>query len=482
MREALAERYLNGAVNRREKTEYGYSTTGYRVSAASYVDETGHGTFALANRVEFLADEHSLTSYAQTLRETHFDGAGQLSKTIDYSYGSDELTQTTRTYDAAGNVTSQETLLFGHDAHGSVRLLTTLAGAIEQLFLYDAYGEAVAFFNIEANALSHASLESAKTSYLHDGEFRDSHINAKYLRARWQQEGRFTSLDPYSGDVNSPLTFHKYGFVHGDPTNSIDPTGWSSANEQMSVRVIAGQLAAKLTSRLALTSLRLQAAVQSAAAAYPVVARLIMLGFPALQVFNMVMDPQDFQQDIAMMGPASAMDDLWDTLRNASRLMDEVFDVGRSFVFVGRTVDDKAPGIIARLNKASVDSSLGEHAAQSIIPPGWDELAEDFPEIANDANLRARGHLWPRWFQGKATKGWEDNIVALTRAANFKMKEFEELVRARLASGAASAINYRVTPVYTNKKYPTSIHMEALVENSFGQVTVLFETIIKNEM
>ena len=108
-----------------------------------------------------------------------------------------------------------------------MRLLTTLAGAVEQLFLYDAYGEAVAFFNIEANALAQASIESAKTSYLHDGEFRDSHINAKYLRARWQQEGRFTSLDPYPGDIDNPLSFHEYGFVHGDPVQGIDPLGLS---------------------------------------------------------------------------------------------------------------------------------------------------------------------------------------------------------------------------------------------------------------
>lgn len=39
--------------------------------------------------------------------------------------------------------------------------------------------------------------------------------------------GRFDHLDPFFGDKTDPQSFHKYGYVHGDPVNGIDPTGES---------------------------------------------------------------------------------------------------------------------------------------------------------------------------------------------------------------------------------------------------------------
>lgn len=37
--------------------------------------------------------------------------------------------------------------------------------------------------------------------------------------------GRFDRLDPFFGDQSEPQSFHKYGYVHGDPVNGIDPRG-----------------------------------------------------------------------------------------------------------------------------------------------------------------------------------------------------------------------------------------------------------------
>lgn len=37
--------------------------------------------------------------------------------------------------------------------------------------------------------------------------------------------GRFDRLDPFAGNLNDPLSFHKYGFVHGDPIQGADPSG-----------------------------------------------------------------------------------------------------------------------------------------------------------------------------------------------------------------------------------------------------------------
>ncbi|MCA9078378.1 MAG: hypothetical protein KDA93_25350 [Planctomycetaceae bacterium] len=65
---------------------------------------------------EFLVDHQNHTGYQQVVRETHYDAdSGLVTKTVDYSFGHDEITQTTREYDAQGNVTSEETLVFGHD-------------------------------------------------------------------------------------------------------------------------------------------------------------------------------------------------------------------------------------------------------------------------------------------------------------------------------------------------------------------------------
>lgn len=48
-----------------------------------------------------------------------------------------------------------------------------------------------------------------------------------YLRARHYSpaDGRFTSRDTWSGDVNRPLSLNRWMYVEGNPVNHIDPTG-----------------------------------------------------------------------------------------------------------------------------------------------------------------------------------------------------------------------------------------------------------------
>jgi RHS repeat-associated protein len=62
---------------------------------------------------------------------------------------------------------------------------------------------------------------------LGDGEYFDSRIGQTYLRARLYdaQNARFNRLDPFRGNFSDPLSFNKYGFVHGDPMQGIDPSG-----------------------------------------------------------------------------------------------------------------------------------------------------------------------------------------------------------------------------------------------------------------
>jgi RHS repeat-associated protein len=64
-------------------------------------------------------------------------------------------------------------------------------------------------------------------SYLYTGEQYDKNLGEYYLRARYYSpsEGRFTGRDPFEGMLEQPLSLNKYGYVHGNPINSTDPTG-----------------------------------------------------------------------------------------------------------------------------------------------------------------------------------------------------------------------------------------------------------------
>ena len=61
----------------------------------------------------------------------------------------------------------------------------------------------------------------------YNGESFDSRIGQLYLRARWYDFHRFTTLDSYAGDASNPLSFNKYGFVHANPVMGVDPSGMS---------------------------------------------------------------------------------------------------------------------------------------------------------------------------------------------------------------------------------------------------------------
>ncbi len=121
-------------------------------------------------------------------------------------------------YDGAGNVTSEVTHVFGHDGHGSVRVLFDMAAAIAQVFAFKAYGKMLAIHNGSAQFVSN-SASDALTSVLYSGEPFDAKIAQQYLRARWYDPatGRFNRLDPFFGNLQDPQSLHKYLYVHGDP-------------------------------------------------------------------------------------------------------------------------------------------------------------------------------------------------------------------------------------------------------------------------
>ena len=149
---------------------------------------------------------------------------------IDYTFGHDEIAQRVVERDNATptpNVISDTTHVFGHDGHGSVRVLYDLAGTvanIAQAFTFAAYGEMIALHNATAQSIA---VTERLSSLGYSGEHFDAKAAQQYLRARFYNpaNGRFNRLDPFAGNMNDPQSLHKYTYVHGDPIQGIDPTG-----------------------------------------------------------------------------------------------------------------------------------------------------------------------------------------------------------------------------------------------------------------
>ena len=231
-----------------QRTTYDYDTTGIRVTALTETDNNGDSVFDTRVKTEWLNDPQNFTGYSQVIRETHTtlgDGTNpdRLDKTVIYTFGLDEISQTTATPQPDGSVSST-THTFLHDGHGSVRALLDAAQALArvsiapsapailQLFTFDAYGNAIAFRE-----------SSAATTLLYSGEQFDQRVMMQYLRARYYDgaSGRFVGLDPYSGNSQDPQSFHKYLYTHANPIGSIDPTGlYNAISMGVSVGVMSG--------------------------------------------------------------------------------------------------------------------------------------------------------------------------------------------------------------------------------------------------
>jgi RHS repeat-associated protein len=65
------------------------------------------------------------------------------------------------------------------------------------------------------------------------GERWEAYSQLLFLRARYYEpsSGRFLTKDPWSGDLQHPLTLQGWLYVRNNPTNAIDPSGWYDYNE-----------------------------------------------------------------------------------------------------------------------------------------------------------------------------------------------------------------------------------------------------------
>ena len=153
------------------------------------------------------------------------DPIGGLHVTKTYTLGLDVIAQ------QAPAIVNGGTLYLGYDGHGSTRFLVDAGGTIAindmgtpgntaddvpQAFAYDAFGSAIGFDALDSF-----------TNILYSGEQFDTTSGLQYLRDRYYDPntGRFGTLDVYAGNMNDPLSLHKYLYCHGDSVNYTDPSG-----------------------------------------------------------------------------------------------------------------------------------------------------------------------------------------------------------------------------------------------------------------
>jgi RHS repeat-associated protein len=139
--------------------------------------------------------------YGQVIAE-YADGG---SLTCDYVYGLERISQSR----------GASKHFYGADGQGSVRQLTDNSGEVTDTWTYTAFGEELARTGNTLNEFRYV------------GEQWDANVGLYYNRARWMDPstGRFTSVDPYGGDPQSPVSLHRYLYANGNPSNVTDPTG-----------------------------------------------------------------------------------------------------------------------------------------------------------------------------------------------------------------------------------------------------------------
>jgi RHS repeat-associated protein len=192
--------------------QYAYDADGHRVRATDASGST-----------RFLVDTMNPTGYAQVIEERDTTGTLVARQAFDAA-----LASTTRS-GAVRHVLA--------DPLGSVRALTDSAGAITDRTLDDAYGVPV------------DSDGATPNPYRYRGERVDA-AGLYDLRARAYDPaaGRFLSRDPFAGNVEAPLSLHRYLYANGDPANRVDPSGAMSLPEiSIVTQIFAGLAVANST-------------------------------------------------------------------------------------------------------------------------------------------------------------------------------------------------------------------------------------------
>jgi RHS repeat-associated protein len=161
----------------------------------------------------YLWDRNNLTGFPQVSEE--LQGGAVVRR---YVYG-----PRGPLYQVQNTGVSWVTNYFVPDATGSIRLVLDDSGQITDALDYDGFG----------NILRRTGTTDLAMGW--QGEYRDNDTGLIYLRARWYNPdlGRFVQMDDFEGDLNNPLSLHKYVGAQNNPVNLTDPTGKAVRIDQL---------------------------------------------------------------------------------------------------------------------------------------------------------------------------------------------------------------------------------------------------------
>jgi RHS repeat-associated protein len=142
--------------------------------------------------------------------------------TVAYVYGNERVSETK----------GGDTHCYLIDGQGSVRGLVDSVGLVVGSKDFNAFGEVIS----ESGVMS---------DFGYTGEQFDELSKLQYLRARWMnpEAGNFVSVDPHGGDVNSPVSLHRYLYANGSAVSASDPSGNETIANQLGAMEIRGVLA-----------------------------------------------------------------------------------------------------------------------------------------------------------------------------------------------------------------------------------------------
>ena len=94
-------------------------------------------------------------------------------------------------------------------------------GVVTDIYSYDAYGNLL------------GSTGTNENDYLYRGEQFDESLDLQYLRARYYDPttGRFISTDPFEGNIEQPVSRHRYLYANSNPVMNLDPSGLFSMQD-----------------------------------------------------------------------------------------------------------------------------------------------------------------------------------------------------------------------------------------------------------
>jgi RHS repeat-associated protein len=247
------------------RTDYTYDYEN-RLTWVGNFRDPGNGTWQIDDETAMLYD-----GYERLFRRTydkHQGGGGQ--KWTEYVYDGldpiveyvDPSPQYVNYYRGLGRILEMHEYksqasppgtarYFHHDGLGSVSALTNNDGQSAHTYRYWDYGMAL---DKNGRAADASNFTDPHNHYTYTGQEWEEHTWLYHFYAREYDPlvGVWLQQDPYRGQLDTPMTLHRYGYVGGNPITSYDVLGykanqnsWKAAQEGYAVQRALNEVVSK---------------------------------------------------------------------------------------------------------------------------------------------------------------------------------------------------------------------------------------------